>query len=32
MSDSIWITAMICMTVLCVFWMSLNQSGGGDDE
>lgn len=32
MSESIWITAMICVTVITVFWMSLSRYDGGDEE
>lgn len=34
MGDGVIITAMICATVLCLFWMSLNQPpyDGGDEE
>lgn len=32
MSDAVLITAMICATVLAVFWMSLGANKEEDDE
>ena len=32
MSDAVIITAMICATVLAIFWMSLDVSKEEDDE
>lgn len=32
MSDAVWITIIICATVLTLFWMSLTYTGGEEDD